>query len=235
VGGPEGGDLGDAVPLDPQDVELEGPEHRVPRAPEVAPGGREPVDPGREGPPVALPLGPEGPVEQGAQVVLAGEHGRARRHGDPDVLGRAGQGQGGVARVVGLDEAGQQPALGLARLGGGPVGATGRQAVLHRRPGPLHGAVGGGDAGAERLGRLDRRPPEHVAGDQRRPLPRRQSLEGDQEGELDRLAVDGGVVGALFEQHVRVRLQPGHLGPVATTGRRLRRRIWSRQTFVHTR
>ena len=42
----------------------------------------------------------------------------------------------------------------------------------------------------EQVRRLDRRPTEHVPRDQRRALPRRQDLQGGQERELDRLALD---------------------------------------------
>ena len=66
--------------------------------------------------------------------------------------------------------------------------------------------------------RLAGRPAEHVARDERGPLPGRQHLHRGQERELDRLSLDddrvGLVVGRrdLVEQPVRVRLQPRHLG-----------------------
>ena len=94
----------------------------------------------------------------------------------------------------------------------------GGQVRLHRGPGPLQGAVGRGDAGAERRGGLAGRPAEHVAGDQRRALPRRQDLERGQERQRDRLPRDGHRLGLLvarrgrLEQQVRVGLQPRHLG-----------------------
>ena len=71
---------------------------------------------------------------------------------------------------------------------------------------------------SSRRRRLGRRPAEHVADDQRRALSRRQDLQGGEERELDRLALDDDRVRLLVarrdlvQQPVRVRLQPRHLG-----------------------
>jgi hypothetical protein len=117
---------------------------------------------------------------------------------------------------VGVDEPVQQVTLLGARLARRPVEPVRRQVLGHRRPGPLEGAVGGGDAGVEQRRGLGRRPAQHVPQDQRRPLPGRQDLQGDQERQLDRLPADdllvGRVVGRddLVEQPVRVGLQPRH-------------------------
>ena len=85
-------------------------------------------------------------------------------------------------------------------------------------PGPLQRAVGRRDARVEERRGLGGRPAEHVAEDQRGPLAGRQHLQGGQERQLDRLALDddgvGLVVGRrdLVEQPVGVGLQPRHLG-----------------------
>jgi hypothetical protein len=68
-----------------------------------------------------------------------------------------------------------------ARVPRGPLGPPGGQVRLHRRPGPLQGTVGRGDAGTQRRGGLAGRPAEDVASDQRCALPRRQRLQGGQE------------------------------------------------------
>ena len=89
--------------------------------------------------------------------------------------------------------------------------------------------------------RLARRPAEHVPGDQRRALARREDLERGEERELDRLAGDDDRLGLLVarrdlvEQAVRVGRDPGHLArtsPSRSAGGRCagshRGRRWSR-------
>ena len=89
-----------------------------------------------------------------------------------------------------------------------------RAVCAHRRARPLQRAVGRGDARAERLGGVLRRPVEHVAQHHDRALARRQRLDQRDVGELDRLARDDDGVGLLLargdlvEQPVGVRLQP---------------------------
>ena len=70
----------------------------------------------------------------------------------------------------------------------------------------LERAVDGCHRVAERLGRLRRRPTEHVAQEQDDALARRQELEGGDEGEADALA-QLRLRRRAFQQRVRIRLQ----------------------------
>ena len=123
-----------------------------------------------------------------------------------------------VAALVGVDEPLQQLPLLGARLRGRPLEAVRRQVLLHRRPRSLQRAVGRGDAGVEDRRRLGRRLPEHVAQDQRRPLPRRQDLHRGQERQLDRLPGDDRGV-RLLVGRPRSRRADGR-GTAAATGPR---------------
>ncbi len=196
-------------------VELERAEHAVAGPAQVAGRGRHPVGARRDEPPFAHP----GRVGQQQRNRLGSlEAVRQRRHRHPDVPGGDGDGRVGVEPFVRRDELPDQLALLGAGLPCGPLGAAARQVRLHRRPGSLQGAVGRGDAGAERRGGLARRPAEDVAGDQRGALPRRQDLERGQERQRDGLPRDGHRLGllvarrGLVEQPVGVGLQPRHLG-----------------------
>ena len=61
---------------DPQHVDLEGPELRVARPAQVAAHSRHPVGQGRDEPPVALAVRPEGPLQQrGEGVTLSNKYG----------------------------------------------------------------------------------------------------------------------------------------------------------------
>ncbi len=100
----------------------------------------------------------------------------------------------------------------------GPVGAALRQVLAHGGTGPLQRAVRRGHAHIQQHRRLAGGPAQHVPGDQRGALPRRQDLERGHERQLDGLPLDHGRVGLLagrgrlVQQPVRVRLEPGHLG-----------------------
>jgi hypothetical protein len=201
--------------LDTHHVELERAEHAVAGPAQVAGRGRHPVGPHRDEPPFAHRgrVGHERPDRLGSLIA-----GRPRRHRHPDVPGGDGDGRLGVEPLVRRDELLDQLALLGARVPRGPLGAGVGQVRLHGGPGPLQGAVGRGDAGAERRGGLAGRPAEDVAGDQRRALSRRQDLERGQERQRDGLPRDGYRLGLLvtrrgrLEQQVRVGLQPRHLG-----------------------
>jgi hypothetical protein len=141
-----------------------------------------------------------------------------RRHRHANVVGEQRDRGLGVAALMGLDEALEQLALGIAELaGGGPVLAPARRQVLAQgRPGALQRAVHRRDADLEQLGDLARRPVEHLAQDEHRALARRQELDHGEERQLDRLAPDHGRVRllarrrdlGLLEQPVGIGLQP---------------------------
>ena len=95
-----------------------------------------------------------------------------------------------------------------------PLEPSRREPLLHRRARPLQRAVHGGDAHLEYRGGLVCGPVERVAEDQDRALARRKMLDRGEKRELDRLSRDDRVIrlGALVEQAIGVRLQPGEIG-----------------------
>ena len=156
--------------------------------------------------------GPNARVSSGREPLHSVEAHRSRRHRDADVAGGDGERGFGVATLVGVDEPGQDLSLLIRHLRHRPIAPPCRQALLERRPRPLDRAVRGRDARAEVGGGLGRRPPQHIPGDQRRSLPRRQGLQRGDERQLDRLALDDDVIGRLVEQRIGIRLEPRDLG-----------------------
>ena len=116
---------------------------------------------------------------------------RVGRHRDADVLRRDRHRGGRVAALVRVDEAREQ--LALLRASARPPTSRERRAgrcsciVARARWRALFAAA---TLVSSSAGRLLGRPAQHVARDQRRPLPRRQHLERGEERQLDRLALD---------------------------------------------
>jgi hypothetical protein len=105
-----------------------------------------------------------------------------------------------------------------------------RQMFLQRHPGPLHGAGDRRHAGVEQPRDFLGRPAEHVAQDQRRPLPGREVLDRGQERQLDRLPGDHRRIRlrlagrGRLDHPVRKGLQPGDVGTRRQRDARIRRR-----------
>jgi hypothetical protein len=102
--------------------------------------------------------------------------------------------------------------------------------LLQRCSRPLQRAVHRGDARLEQRRHVSCRPAEHVAQDQRRPLPRRQELDGGEERQLDRLPGSDDISRLRpaflnpFQKSVRVRLQPRQIGRGRKRSAGIRRR-----------
>src|SRR6266566_6897638 len=160
--------------------------------------GRAAIRPGRHQ--AEASLGPAGkqlcsekPVDRGTALVPEWQ----RRHRDQGILAKQGHQTDGIRCLPRVHIARKERRRLLAA--GGARGRPVRVVRLHRNPGPVHGAVDGGNAGLEEVGDLLRLPAEHIAQDQGRPLAAGQRLERGEKGQRDaltyvvvRLRIDGG-------------------------------------------
>ena len=156
---------------------------------------------------------PEARQERGLVV----EPERERRHGDPHVFPEhLGEGRD-VGRLVCGDRALEQRPLLGRHVRWRPADPPMRTVGGHGRPRALERAVHRRDRHVEEVRGLLRRPFDDLAQDEHRPLAWRQELDGGEERELDRLALDRRGFGLLLawrdlvEELVRVGLQPRHL------------------------
>src|SRR5829696_6600991 len=184
-------DLGYQALFNAQHVHGEGLVHRGPRTSQVQRHCRLAV--GRRG--SALPIGVVAAAEAAIHPALDGlvpadPNPGLRRHREAQILTEQRAQPIDVEALVCLDVRRHQPPLVLVQSLPGPstpVEPAFGQVFAHGDTGPLQGTVRRRQREFQGVGRLLRRPAEHVAEDQDRPLPRGQVLDGHDERQFDGL------------------------------------------------
>lgn len=118
----ERGDLGDPPVGAADDVQLEGDPLRRAAPQQVASGGWHPVRRRGQQPPLAELRAIERHGHQLRHLLTAGEVHRLRRHRDPHVLADQRERGRRILPLMGVDERGQQAAVGFGQPVGGPAG-----------------------------------------------------------------------------------------------------------------
>src|SRR5579875_2749638 len=177
----EGMDGRNATVGDLEDVDTEGFEH--PRRPHGPVHGEPRTSVGGDlEHPIAATLGAHGGKEL-PDVGNAPQPKLERRHAQDRLLVQERYERVDVVTFEGLEVAAQQLLVGLCRLGGLRVGPDPPQGAARSTKGAVDGVL----AGLEQLGDFLCPEAQHVAEDEHRPLPGQQVLEGDDEGQPDRL------------------------------------------------